>query len=202
MGLHPEAGSRPPWRTARENCDLLIVSIHWGDEGSHTATSAQKRLGRAIVDAGARRWCRAPIPTSTAALEPYNGKYIVYSLGNFCFGGNRNPRDKDCMIFQQTFRVSADGAGGGRGHQPDPRPRVLRGQHQRLPAGQVSGAEAGQKPLSKIGKVSSGESGQRCCGCRTSDPTRGAVGGAGGMSESPGLLKEIGRFFTQSSELA
>ena len=32
-----------------------------------------------------------------------NGKNIVYSLGNFCFGGNRNPADKDTMIFQQTF---------------------------------------------------------------------------------------------------
>ena len=25
------------------------------------------------------------------------------SLGNFCFGANRNPPDKDSMIFQQVF---------------------------------------------------------------------------------------------------
>ena len=31
------------------------------------------------------------------------GKYIIYSLGNFVFGGNKNPNDKDTMIFQQTF---------------------------------------------------------------------------------------------------
>ena len=35
----------------------------------------------------------------------YKGKNIVYSLGNFCFGGNKNPSDKDTMIFQQTFTV-------------------------------------------------------------------------------------------------
>lgn len=29
----------------------------------------------------------------------------MYSLGNFCFGGNANPTDKDCMMFQQTFTV-------------------------------------------------------------------------------------------------
>ena len=42
-------------------------------------------------------------------LERYKGRYIVYSLGNFCFGGNTNPGDKDTMIFQQTFSVK-DGA--------------------------------------------------------------------------------------------
>ena len=42
-------------------------------------------------------------------VEQYKGKYIVYSLGNFCFGGNRNPRDKNCLIFQQTFEIASDG---------------------------------------------------------------------------------------------
>ena len=37
------------------------------------------------------------------SIEVYKGKYICYSLGNFCFGGNKNPKDKDTMIFQQTF---------------------------------------------------------------------------------------------------
>ena len=36
-------------------------------------------------------------------IENYKGKYIVYSLANFRFGGNRNPSDKDTFIFQQTF---------------------------------------------------------------------------------------------------
>ena len=42
-------------------------------------------------------------PHVLQGIEEYNGKNIVYSLGNFCFGGNRNPLDKDTMIFQQTF---------------------------------------------------------------------------------------------------
>lgn len=28
---------------------------------------------------------------------------IAYSLGNFCFGGNNNPADKDTVIYRQTF---------------------------------------------------------------------------------------------------
>ena len=42
-------------------------------------------------------------PHVLQGIEKYKGKYIVYSLGNFCFGGNRNPDDKDTMIFTQTF---------------------------------------------------------------------------------------------------
>ena len=38
-------------------------------------------------------------------IEAYNGVNIVYSLGNFCFGGNKNPSDKDTLIYQQTFTV-------------------------------------------------------------------------------------------------
>ncbi len=140
-------------RTARENCDLLIVSIHWGEEGSHMATSAQKRLGRAIVDAGAD----VVLGTHShvyGGVELYNGKYIVYSLGNFCFGGNRNPRDKDCMIFQQTFRLSADGAVEDAGINLIPA-RVSSSDSTNDFQPKILGAEAGQKLLNKIGKVSS-----------------------------------------------
>lgn len=42
-------------------------------------------------------------PHVLQGIEEYQGKYIVYSLGNFCFGANRNPKDKDCIIYQQSF---------------------------------------------------------------------------------------------------
>ena len=42
-------------------------------------------------------------------IEEYKGKNIVYSLGNFCFGGNQYPSDMDTMIFQQTFTVDQNG---------------------------------------------------------------------------------------------
>lgn len=93
---------------ARPNCDLLIVSVHWGTEGSHETTRTQERLGHAMIDAGADI-VLGTHPHVYGGVELYKGKYIVYSLGNFCFGGNRNPRDKNCLIFQQTFNVSSDG---------------------------------------------------------------------------------------------
>ena len=39
----------------------------------------------------------------------YKGKTIVYSLGNFCFGGNAYPSDMDTIIFQQTFTIDQNG---------------------------------------------------------------------------------------------
>ena len=44
-------------------------------------------------------------PHVLQGIEEYKGKNIVYSLGNFCFGGNSAPSDMDTMIFQQTFIV-------------------------------------------------------------------------------------------------
>ena len=41
-------------------------------------------------------------------LNKYKNAYIAYSLGNFCFGGNQNPADKDTMIFQQPFTFKND----------------------------------------------------------------------------------------------
>ena len=48
-------------------------------------------------------------PHVLQGIEEYKGKNIVYSLGNFCFGGNSAPSDMDSMIFQQTFTISNDG---------------------------------------------------------------------------------------------
>ena len=33
----------------------------------------------------------------------------MYSLGNFCFGGNSSPSDMDTMIYQQTFTIDQNG---------------------------------------------------------------------------------------------
>ena len=38
-------------------------------------------------------------------IEQYNGKYIVYSVGNFSFAGNNKPDDMSTFIFQTRFRI-------------------------------------------------------------------------------------------------
>ena len=87
---------------ARDGCDLLIVNMHWGEEGHREQNARQVSIGHAIIDAGADLVIGTH-PHVYQGVEKYKGKYIVYSLGNFCFAGNANPGDKRCLVFQQTF---------------------------------------------------------------------------------------------------
>ncbi len=84
--------------------DLVIVSFHWGVEKENYPDETQQTLAHAAIDQGANL-VLGHHPHVLQGIEKYQGKYIVYSLGNFCFGGNKNPSDKDTMIFQQTFTL-------------------------------------------------------------------------------------------------
>lgn len=90
-----------------EGAQVIIVFTHWGVEKETVPEADQVELGHAAIDAGATIVVGSH-PHVIQGYEKYNGRYIVYSLGNFCFGGNKNPSDKDCMIFQQTFTVTGN----------------------------------------------------------------------------------------------
>lgn len=85
-----------------QGAQVVIVSFHWGTEKATYPDDTQKTLAHTAIDNGADLVV-GHHPHVLQGIEEYNGKNIVYSLGNFCFGGNRNPSDKDTMIFQQTF---------------------------------------------------------------------------------------------------
>ena len=85
-----------------DGVDLILVSCHWGVEREYYPEDYQKLLGEKCIDWGADLVI-GHHPHVLQGIDEYKGKYIIYSLGNFCFGANRNPPDKDSMIFQQTF---------------------------------------------------------------------------------------------------
>lgn len=85
--------------------DLIITSFHWGEESKTAPNENQIKLAHTAIDNGADLVI-GHHPHVLQGLEKYKEKYILYSLGNFCFGGNRNPADKDTMIFKQTFVFS------------------------------------------------------------------------------------------------
>ncbi len=101
-------------RDMRQQCDILIVSFHWGNELEYKATDKQIRYGHLAVDNGADL-VLGHHPHVVNGIEVYKGVNIVYSLGNFCFGGKRNPDDKDTFIYQHTFTENADGTITGEG---------------------------------------------------------------------------------------
>ena len=85
-----------------QGAQLVIVSFHWGDEGSYDVNEVQIELAHAAIDAGANL-VLGHHPHRVQGVGRYNGVYIAYSLGNFVFGGNSSPEDMDCLIFRQTF---------------------------------------------------------------------------------------------------
>lgn len=87
-----------------QGAQIVIVSFHWGIERENYPDETQVGLAHSAIDHGADL-VLGHHPHVLQGIEVYNGKNIVYSLGNFCFGGNSNPSDKDTMIFQQTFTV-------------------------------------------------------------------------------------------------
>jgi len=86
----------------RQSVDILVMSFHWGEENKYYPNKVQMNLGRFSIDEGADVVI-GHHPHVLQGIEIYKGKYIAYSLGNFVFGGNKNPKDKDSMIFQQIF---------------------------------------------------------------------------------------------------
>ena len=104
---HDSAENRNRIRAAindlqNRGAQLIIAYYHWGTEHVNHPEQYQINIGRYSIRNGADLVLGAH-PHVIQGIEQYMGRYIVYSLANFSFGGNANPRDQDTFIFQQTF---------------------------------------------------------------------------------------------------
>lgn len=86
---------------------VVVVEFHWGIERSHLSDPYQDGLAHFTVDSGADIVVGAH-PHVLQGIELYNGKFIAYSLGNFCFGANNNPAVKETMILQMILTRNGD----------------------------------------------------------------------------------------------
>lgn len=71
-------------KETRKSCDFLTVYVHWGVEKSDVPQDYQRELAQSYIDAGADLVIGAH-PHVLQGIEYYQGKPIVYSLGNFIF---------------------------------------------------------------------------------------------------------------------
>ena len=92
---------------AKERYPIVIVSFHWGNEKEYVPTQNQIKMGRLAVDAGADL-VLGHHSHRIQPIEYYNGVYICYSLGNFCFAGHNNPDDMSSILFQTRFRITEE----------------------------------------------------------------------------------------------
>jgi len=92
-------------RIGKEKNAIIIPYFHWGIEGAYEPYDVQINLARFSIDEGAHMVLGSH-PHVIQSLENYNNKLIVYSFGNFSFGGNFNPSDKRTFILQTKLKTT------------------------------------------------------------------------------------------------
>ena len=99
--------------------DVIMVVFHFGDEGKYTVFDRQSIPARAAIDAGATI-VYSSHPHVLQPVEEYKDGVIMYSLGNFTFGGNTHPTDPDTAIVQIKLQRGLDGTVTYEGYTPIP----------------------------------------------------------------------------------
>lgn len=84
---------------------VIVINFHWGNESQYYPIDAQKQLAHFAIDNGADV-ILGHHPHVIQGIEQYKNRIIAYSLGNFCFGGNSNPTDKNTFIFQSNLKFT------------------------------------------------------------------------------------------------
>lgn len=90
-------------KEAEKNSDYQIVFFHGGKEKIHTPEEWKINATRKLTDNGAD----LVVGSHPHVLQPreiYKGKEIIYSLGNFCYGGNKNPENRT-IIYQMNLTI-------------------------------------------------------------------------------------------------
>jgi len=87
--------------------DAVVPFFHWGKEGSYEVREYQVELAHLCVDLGSKAVLGAH-PHRLQGVEIYRGAPIFYSLGNFVYGGIKEPQDTLTMVAR--IRLSAAGA--------------------------------------------------------------------------------------------
>lgn len=83
---------------AKENADFVIAMVHWGTEYSYDLEEVQLTTGKEYLEAGADVIIGAH-SHCLQGMEYYNGKPIIYSLGNYWF----NDKTLDSMLVELHF---------------------------------------------------------------------------------------------------
>ncbi len=93
-------------KQAENHSHYQVVIFHGGTEKIHSPEDWKRRAARKLVDNGADLVVGGH-PHVLQPREIYNGVEIVYSIGNFCYGGHRYPENRT-VIYQMTLNVGKD----------------------------------------------------------------------------------------------
>jgi 2',3'-cyclic-nucleotide 2'-phosphodiesterase (5'-nucleotidase family) len=100
------AQMRADIQSVRPTVDLVIVFMHWGREYSTSVESSTRSQARYLVDSGADMVLGSH-PHVVRPIETYNGRYIVYSMGNFLSGQSKRLTDLGAMVTVKATKTVA-----------------------------------------------------------------------------------------------
>jgi len=84
-------------KSAKEECDYVVSSFHWGIELDTSPTGGQRNLAHLAVDSGADL-VLGHHPHVVQGFELYRNGLIAYSLGNFIFSPPREISSKTVLL--------------------------------------------------------------------------------------------------------
>jgi hypothetical protein len=91
-----------------EGVNAVVFVFHAGREYSECRTEKQFQYARFAVDAGADLVIMHH-PHVVQGISVLDGRSVCYSLGNFCFGGNRRVRALESLIVAAELTFADDG---------------------------------------------------------------------------------------------
>lgn len=92
----------------QDGAEVIIAVFHFGSELHYSIDDSESIPARAAIDAGANI-VYSSHPHVLQPVEEYNGGVIMYSLGNFTFGGSTMPKDPDTAVIQVAIQRDLDG---------------------------------------------------------------------------------------------
>ena len=96
-------------KKARSGVDVLVVSVHWGDEyvlvprsSGNVALDDPREIGHLIIDSGADLVI-GNHPHTVQGVELYKNKLITYAHGNFIFDQTWSQETQEGVVGKYTF---------------------------------------------------------------------------------------------------
>jgi poly-gamma-glutamate synthesis protein (capsule biosynthesis protein) len=90
-------------RITKEQSDILVVSVHFGEEYQKEPNEMQKLISKAAINAGADVVI-GHHPHVVQPVEQYKNGWIAYSLGNFVFDQGFSPETMEGLLLEVTAK--------------------------------------------------------------------------------------------------
>lgn len=87
-------------------CQIIVYSLHAGQEYDERHNTSQQEMARYLIDAGADV-VAGHHPHVVQGIEIYKDRLILYSLGNCVFGGNAHPKEAGALAVRVVCSLAA-----------------------------------------------------------------------------------------------